>query len=67
MKLFWNKWANYHDLISLEESERWLIYRDNRNDTGHDYGIGFADTTLKLLLPFIVDAYHATEVIQNLS
>jgi len=61
------RYAAKHGLISLEESERWLIYRDNRNDTAHDYGIGFADTTLKLLPQFIIDAYHANEVIQNQS
>ena len=45
--------AAKHGLISLEESERWLIYRDNRNDTAHDYGEGFANETL-LLLPLFI-------------
>ena len=36
--------------------ERWLSYRDNRNDTAHDYGEEFAETTLKLLPAFVEDA-----------
>lgn len=48
--------AARHGLLELEESERWLIYRDNRNDTAHDYGEAFAEETLRLLPQFIVDA-----------
>ena len=48
--------AAKHGLISLEEAERWLAYRDNRNDTAHDYGEGFAKETLVLLPGFIADA-----------
>ena len=29
--------AAKHDLISVEACERWFAYRDNRNDTAHDY------------------------------
>jgi len=48
--------AAKHSLINIETSERWLEYRDNRNNTAHDYGEGFAETTLKLLPNFILDA-----------
>ena len=34
-----------------------------RNDTAHDYGEGFAETTLKLLPGFIADARELTAVI----
>ncbi len=44
-----------HGLMTLEEVERWFAYRDNRNDTAHDYGEGFALDTLNLLPAFIVD------------
>ena len=37
-------------------------YRDNRNYTAHDYGVGFADETLKLLPSFLLDA-QALEVV----
>lgn len=57
--------AAKHGLITLEEAERWLIYRDNRNDTAHDYGEGFANQTLALLLQFILDARRINEVIQQ--
>lgn len=57
--------AAKHGLITLEEAERWLIYRDNRNDTAHDYGEGFANQTLALLPQFILDARRINEVIQQ--
>ena len=57
--------AAKHGLIGLEEAERWLAYRDNRNDTTHDYGASFADQTLVLLPQFIIDARHLNEVIDN--
>lgn len=41
--------------MTLEEVERWFAYRDNRNDTAHDYGEGFANETMKLLPAFIID------------
>ncbi len=59
------RYAAKHGLISLEESERWLIYRDNRNNTAHDYGVGFANQTLTLLPQFLVDASHINEIIRD--
>jgi uncharacterized protein YutE (UPF0331/DUF86 family) len=44
-----------HGLLTLEEVERWFAYRDNRNNTAHDYGEGFAKETLVLLPGFIAD------------
>lgn len=57
--------AAKHGLINLEEAERWLVYRDNRNDTAHDYGEGFAEETLRLLPMFIADAYRTHEAIKR--
>ncbi len=57
--------AAKHSLITLEEAERWLVYRDNRNDTAHDYGAGFANQTLALLPQFILDARRINQVIQQ--
>ena len=48
--------AAQHGLLSLEETERWLVYRDNRNNTAHDYGKKFAEETRALLPDFITDA-----------
>lgn len=59
------RYAAKHGLLELEEAERWLVYRDNRNNTAHDYGVGFADNTLVLLPQFIKDAYRVLAVIQS--
>ena len=55
--------AARHDLISVEACERWFAYRDNRNDTAHDYGEAFTKTTLGLLPDFIEDARELAKVI----
>lgn len=47
--------AAVHDLMTLDEVERWFAYRDNRNNTAHDYGEGFAQETLRLLPDFLQD------------
>lgn len=57
--------AAKHGLISVEEAERWLEYRDNRNDTAHDYGEGFANETLALLPRFIRDARRVNAVLDS--
>ena len=50
------RYAFKHGLIDEGACERWLRYRDNRNDMAHDYGEGFAETTLQLLPDFLADA-----------
>ena len=55
--------AARYGLISADACERWLEYRDNRNDTAHDYGAGFAEATLTLLPVFIADAKALADVI----
>lgn len=57
--------AAKHGLMSTDEVERWFAYRDNRNNTAHDYGIGFAEETLKLLPGFIGDARTLEAVLQE--
>lgn len=52
-----------HSLITEEEVNRWFSYRDNRNNTAHDYGRAFAEETLKLMDNFIKDVYHLKDVI----
>lgn len=59
------RYAAKYGLLEAEETERWLRYLDNRNDTAHDYGAGFADDTLHLLPQFIPDARHAHDVIRE--
>ena len=48
--------AAKHGLLQTVEVERWFAYRDNRNTTTHDYGVGFAEETLVLLPDFLADA-----------
>lgn len=55
--------AARHGLISVEECERWLEYRDHRNDTAHKYGDALAEVTLKLLPTFIADARRLAGVV----
>jgi nucleotidyltransferase substrate binding protein (TIGR01987 family) len=59
--------AANHSLITIEESERWFSYRDNRNNTAHDYGKGFAEETLILMPQFIIDANNVIKAIQSVS
>ena len=54
-----------HGLLESDEVERWFKYRDNRNDTAHDYGVKFAEETLSLIDSFIEDAYKLKGVIDN--
>lgn len=53
-----------HGLVEPDAAERWMRYRDNRNETAHDYGEGFAEATLELLPQFVVDARALAEVIE---
>ena len=57
--------AARHDLIESAAAERWLGYRDNRNDTAHDYGEDFAEATLKLLPTFVGDAKALADMIER--
>ena len=57
--------AGHHGLLSVDEVERWLEYRDNRNATSHDYGVGLAEKTLPLLPQFISDAQALVTIIKN--
>lgn len=58
------RYSAQHGLMTLEQAERWLTYRDNRNNTAHDYGIHFADNTLLLLKQFVIDATALEQVIK---
>lgn len=59
------RYATKHGLLDPEAVERWFMYRNNRNDTAHDYGIAFAKTTLKLLPEFINDAKALQLILQK--
>ena len=57
--------AAKHSLIDAEACERWMCYRDNGNDTAHDYGEAFAVQTLKPLPSFLADAKALADVIEG--
>lgn len=59
------RYANKYSLLPEEEVERWMKYRDNRNDTAHDYGVEFANQTLLLIDDFIKDVENLRNVIDN--
>ena len=48
--------AAQHGLLEADECQRWLEYRDSRNDTAHQYGEGFAEAAVRQLPQFVLDA-----------
>ena len=56
--------AAVHDLLTLPEVERWFSYRDNRNNTAHDYGEQFANETLTLIPAFLEDIATLADVLE---
>ncbi len=59
------RYAAKHHLLYKDEVKRWFAYRDNRNSTAHDYGIGFAEETLKLIPDFLQDVEHLVEILKH--
>lgn len=57
--------AAVHDLMTLPEVERWFRYRDNRNNTAHDYGEQFAGETLVLIPDFLQDIATLAGVLER--
>ncbi len=58
------RYAARHRLVEVEEAERWLSYRDSRNDTAHKYGEHFAEAILELLPVFIADAKALADIVE---
>lgn len=48
----------------MEAVERWLTYRDRRNDTAQKYGEHFAEVVLDLLPVFVADAKALADTIE---
>ena len=57
--------AYKHSLLNEDEILRWMKYRDNRNNTAHDYGRAFAEETLTLVEDFLKDVKNLRTVIEN--
>ncbi len=54
-----------YSLIDEAVVERWMKYRDNRNNTAHNYGRAFAEETLAFIEDFIKDARNLREIIEK--
>ncbi len=57
--------AHKHSLLDEQAVERWFKYRDNRNNTAHDYGVAFAQKTLSLIETFLSDVEKLKSMIEN--
>lgn len=57
--------AGLHGLLEVDEVQRWLEYRDNRNSTSHDYGEDLANKTLILMKQFIIDSKNLVDTIET--
>jgi nucleotidyltransferase substrate binding protein (TIGR01987 family) len=57
--------AARHGLLSTLEAERWLTYRDSRNNTAHDYGAGFAEAAVTFLPQFVTDATALAQLLHG--
>lgn len=57
--------AAKHLSLDNDEVSRWFKYRDNRNNTAHDYGQKFAEDTLILIEDFLKDVKHLKGIIEN--
>jgi hypothetical protein len=57
--------AVLRSIVDADLCERFLEYRDNRNNTAHDYGVNFAGETLTLLPNFIADAKLLSQAINQ--
>ena len=59
--------AGKFDVLSLDEVQRWLHYRDSRNSTTHNYGAELADETLSFIKQFITDATNLAQRLNSAS
>lgn len=57
--------AAHYNLMSLEEVERWFAYRDNRNNTAHDYGVEFAEKALNMIKNFLDDSRQLHQTLSS--
>ena len=55
--------AAKHILITADEAERWMRYRDARNVAAHLYGARYADDALAEIPSFIEDAKVVAQVV----
>ena len=49
--------AAQQGLLTLDGVDQWLLHRDNRNTSAHEYGMQFAEKIVSLLPTFISDTH----------
>lgn len=59
--------AALHSIITVQEAENWLNYRDERNMTAHNYGEEHAEDILELLERFIHDTKNLIKKINKVN
>ena len=59
------RYAAKYSRSDTNACERWLLCRDLRNDSAHDYGEDFADAVLKVVPNFIADALSLASTIEK--
>jgi nucleotidyltransferase substrate binding protein (TIGR01987 family) len=59
------RYAGVHSLMTLDEVQRWIKYRDSRNCTAHDYGVNFANSILDFIDQFIKDTTKLIKIIDD--
>lgn len=59
------RYASIHGLLDIESVERWYEYRDSRNSSAHDYGVGFAEDIVQLIPQFLSDARQMVKVLKK--
>ncbi len=59
--------AAKRDLISIEVSERFLNYRDLRNNSAHEYGENHAEDVVLVMHQFILDVKAIETVLNKIS
>ena len=57
------RYAARQGLLPLDVAERWLNYRDVRNQTAHDYGANYADKAIAVMPTFAADARAVWQVL----
>ena len=59
------RYATKYSSLTTDACERWLSYRDLRNDSAHDYGEDFAEAVMKELQGIIEDASSLANMIDE--
>ena len=54
-----------YGMLNAEACERWMEYRDIRNNATHRYGKGYADETIAALEAFIEDATQLSAILKE--